>query len=369
MLRFELGNGDPKAHDITVVNTPTQAQAATIPTGMDAAIADPSGVPQGAGRDRHRRHHELVRLHRRRTTTVRPAKARASCSSRSRSRRSIPTATTCTARSGSAARKLIGRAIPASSPPSSHGAAGRRRQALDDGSGRGLAARAQVLGARRPSSARRWSRTTCCSSAAGCWPTEGDAAALLETSKYMVEGKLIPKPLAWSQVQGRASRKAACRLKAAYEKTGPQARRRGVPGEGRRRTCAALPAWDGPLDRARPETARRRDRGTREWAATFGMNEQNMNVGFIGLGTMGAPMARNLLKKGHALVVFDVTQARRCRRWSAPARRRRPSPREVAAASRRRHHDAARCARRRARGARARRRRRGPASRARSTST
>jgi 3-hydroxyisobutyrate dehydrogenase-like beta-hydroxyacid dehydrogenase len=31
-----------------------------------------------------------------------------------------------------------------------------------------------------------------------------------------------------------------------------------------------------------------------------------MNVGFIGLGTMGGPMARNLLKKGHSLVVFDV---------------------------------------------------------------
>ena len=38
MLRFELGNRDPKAHGITVVNTPTQAQAATIPTGMDAAV-------------------------------------------------------------------------------------------------------------------------------------------------------------------------------------------------------------------------------------------------------------------------------------------------------------------------------------------
>src|SRR3954463_4672662 len=37
-LRFELGNGDPKAHNITVVNTPTQAQAATIPSGMDAAV-------------------------------------------------------------------------------------------------------------------------------------------------------------------------------------------------------------------------------------------------------------------------------------------------------------------------------------------
>jgi len=31
-----------------------------------------------------------------------------------------------------------------------------------------------------------------------------------------------------------------------------------------------------------------------------------MNVGFIGLGTMGAPMARNILGKGHRLIVFDV---------------------------------------------------------------
>src|SRR5436190_12628172 len=37
-LRYELGNPDPKAFGITVVNTPTQAQAATIPTGMDAAV-------------------------------------------------------------------------------------------------------------------------------------------------------------------------------------------------------------------------------------------------------------------------------------------------------------------------------------------
>ena len=34
-----------------------------------------------------------------------------------------------------------------------------------------------------------------------------------------------------------------------------------------------------------------------------------MIVGFIGLGTMGAPMARNLLAKGHALVVHDVDAA------------------------------------------------------------
>ncbi len=33
-----------------------------------------------------------------------------------------------------------------------------------------------------------------------------------------------------------------------------------------------------------------------------------MNIGFIGLGNMGAPMARNLLRAGHRLVVFDLSQ-------------------------------------------------------------
>src|SRR4051812_4804143 len=37
-LRFELGNADPRAFNINIVNTPTQAQAATIPSGMDAAV-------------------------------------------------------------------------------------------------------------------------------------------------------------------------------------------------------------------------------------------------------------------------------------------------------------------------------------------
>lgn len=33
-----------------------------------------------------------------------------------------------------------------------------------------------------------------------------------------------------------------------------------------------------------------------------------MNIGFIGLGNMGAPMARNLLKAGHMVVVFDLVK-------------------------------------------------------------
>jgi 2-hydroxy-3-oxopropionate reductase len=34
-----------------------------------------------------------------------------------------------------------------------------------------------------------------------------------------------------------------------------------------------------------------------------------MNVGFIGLGIMGKPMAKNLLKAGHKLVVYDKVEA------------------------------------------------------------
>lgn len=33
-----------------------------------------------------------------------------------------------------------------------------------------------------------------------------------------------------------------------------------------------------------------------------------MKIGFIGLGNMGAPMARNLLKAGHELIVFDLSE-------------------------------------------------------------
>lgn len=38
MLLYELGSGNPEDHDISIVNTSTQAQAATLPRGMDAAI-------------------------------------------------------------------------------------------------------------------------------------------------------------------------------------------------------------------------------------------------------------------------------------------------------------------------------------------
>ena len=57
-----------------------------------------------------------------------------------------------------------------------------------------------------------------------------------------------------------------------------------------------------------------------------------MIVGFIGLGTMGGPMARNLLAKGHRVIVSDVQPAAVAALSEAGATSA-ATPREVAAAS------------------------------------
>lgn len=57
-----------------------------------------------------------------------------------------------------------------------------------------------------------------------------------------------------------------------------------------------------------------------------------MNVGFIGLGVMGMPMALNIVKKGHALTVYDTNPDAIARLVAAGATAA-ASPREVGAAS------------------------------------
>lgn len=57
-----------------------------------------------------------------------------------------------------------------------------------------------------------------------------------------------------------------------------------------------------------------------------------INVGFIGLGVMGAPMALNILKGGHSLSVYDVNPGAVARLVAAGAKAC-ESPREVGAAS------------------------------------
>jgi 4-hydroxybutyrate dehydrogenase / sulfolactaldehyde 3-reductase len=57
-----------------------------------------------------------------------------------------------------------------------------------------------------------------------------------------------------------------------------------------------------------------------------------MIIGFIGLGTMGAPMARNILNKGHRLIVSDVAPAA-VASLPAAAATAATTPKEVAAGS------------------------------------
>ncbi len=51
------------------------------------------------------------------------------------------------------------------------------------------------------------------------WPTENDARAILETSKFMAENKVIDKPLQWGQVKSAFTRTAPL-VKQAYDRLG-----------------------------------------------------------------------------------------------------------------------------------------------------
>ena len=239
ILRYELGNGDPKAHGITVVNTPTQAQAASMPAGMDAAVViypaylkanaeigttaivnsfgyteanyrGPAG--EGAGKllesvrrspffpDGYYLHRSFWIAHQK-TLREHP-----------------PVAVAFMMAQQDAVAKLAatdaGQVSDLSKPfwglPAEQG-----RLVVGD----------EVL------FKRGW-----------CWPTEGDAAAVLEISKFMVEGKIIEKPLAWSQVRD-ALAPAVPLFKEAYERSGsrPQA---AAFLDGSAQDLRGLPVWD-----------------------------------------------------------------------------------------------------------------------------
>jgi ABC-type nitrate/sulfonate/bicarbonate transport system substrate-binding protein len=216
ILKFELGNGDPKAHGITVVNTPTQAQAAALPAGMDAAVLiypaylkanaeigttaivnsfgytephyrGPAG--EGAGRllesvKRSPFFPDGYYLHRS-FWIANPAAIR----------NNPPVTVAFLMAQQEAVAKLT------ATNPGDVSELISKYWGLPKDQGAEVV-KDEVL------FKRGW-----------CWTTEGDAAAILEVSKFMVEGKLIEKPLAWSQVRD-ALRLAAPLQQEAWEKSG-----------------------------------------------------------------------------------------------------------------------------------------------------
>ena len=184
-----------------------------------------------------------------------------------------------------------------------------------------------------------------------CWPTEGDALALLETSKFMVEGKLIPKPL---DVGAGARRvRADVRRRArGLRQDRPQARCGGSSTRRMRRTCAARRSgiwraqWraDGTLIALRLAHDKRETQHERRFHRT----------GHDGRADGAQPPAQGPSARRRPTCsrqpCATLTAAGATRSRDAARSRRR---------ERHRHHDAARCAGRRARGARRRRHRRG----------
>lgn len=215
-LRFELGNPDPRAFNINVVNTPTQAQAATIPTGMDAAVLiypaflkanaelGTVGIMNSFG---YTESHYKGPAGEGAGILLPSVKKSPFYPDGYYLHRSFWIGSSNMVKNdpGVVSAFLLAQqdaiAKLATMNPGAVSDLSRKYWELPPELG------AKVVGD-EVLFKRGW-----------CWPTEGDALALLETSKFMVEGRMIPKPLTWTQVRD-AFAQAAPAVRAAYEKSG-----------------------------------------------------------------------------------------------------------------------------------------------------
>jgi ABC-type nitrate/sulfonate/bicarbonate transport system substrate-binding protein len=218
MLRYELGNPDPKAHNITVVNAPTQAQAATIPAGMDAAMLihpaylkanvelGTTGImnsfgytgphyqgPAGTGAG-----HLLPNVKKSPFYPDGYYLHRSFWIGHTNFIKSHPALVTAFVLAQQDAIARLSKMDPGQVSELS-----RKYWELEPKLGAEVV-KDEVL------FQRGW-----------CWPTEGDASAVLETSKFMVDGKMITKPLEWSQLKNAFAMTAPL-VREAYEKSGRQ---------------------------------------------------------------------------------------------------------------------------------------------------
>jgi ABC-type nitrate/sulfonate/bicarbonate transport system substrate-binding protein len=216
MLRYELGNADPRAFNINVINTPTQAQAATIPSGMDAAMLiypaflkasteiGTVGIMNSFG---YTESHYKGPAGEGAGHLLPSVKKSAFYPDGYYLHRSFWIGSPKIIQSDPAIVTAFVQAQQDAVAKLSKMNAGEVSQ---------LAKKYWEL---PPELGAKVVEDDVLFKRGWCWPTEGDAIALLETSKYMVDGRLIPKPLAWSQVKGGFAQSAPL-VKAAYDKTG-----------------------------------------------------------------------------------------------------------------------------------------------------
>ena len=238
MLLHELGNADPRAFDIKVVNTPTQAQAASLPSGMDAAIA------------------------------IYPAflKANAEIGTKGIVNSFGYTEAGYKGPAGEGAGILLPGVKKSPFFPDgyylhrSFWICSERILSADAAIGQAFLVALQravvALGKMKPGDisemvSKYWGLSPELGSKivedevlfqrGWIWPTEGDAAAITQISNFMVEGRLIPKPLTFDQVKSAFS-KAAPILQKAYEATGKLPAESDFTAKGAK-DLRGLPAW------------------------------------------------------------------------------------------------------------------------------
>ncbi len=215
MLRYELGSADPKDNGIKFVNMPTHAQAASVPTGVDATCtiypaylaAQASGTVAIANSFGYTEDHYEGPLGKGAGILMPSVKKSQFYPDGYYLHRSFWILRNAIAEQHPQAVVAFLMAQQESVAALTAMDAGAVSQLVKDYWKLDAVAGAKVVKDDVLFS-RGWS-----------WPTENDARAVLESSKYMVQNKVIDEPLNWAQVKGAFARTAPL-VKQAYERLG-----------------------------------------------------------------------------------------------------------------------------------------------------
>ena len=215
MLRYELGSANPKDHGIKIVNAPTLAQAAQVPTGMDASCAiypaylaaEPTGTVAVSNSFGYTEDYYEGPLGKGAGILMPSVKKSPFYPDGYYLHRSFWVLNNRLAEKNP---KVVVAFIIAMED------AVRALSTMDPGSVSQLVKEYWKLDAQAGAKvvkddvlfARGWS-----------WVTENDARAVLEVSKFLVDSKVIDQPLTWAQVKGTFERTAPL-VKEAYAMMG-----------------------------------------------------------------------------------------------------------------------------------------------------
>jgi ABC-type nitrate/sulfonate/bicarbonate transport system substrate-binding protein len=215
MLRYELGSANPKDHGIKIVNTPTLAQAAQVPTGMDASCAiypaflaaEPTGTVAVMNSFGYTEDYYEGQLGKGAGIMLPSVKNSPFYPDGYYLHRSFWVLNNQLVEKDP---KVVVAFMMAMED------AVIALSAMDPGAASQLVKEYWKLDAQQGAKVikddvlfvRGW-----------CWPTENDARAVLEVSKFLVDSKVIDQPLTWAQVKGTFERTAPL-VKEAYQQMG-----------------------------------------------------------------------------------------------------------------------------------------------------